>query len=130
MRYINWANLVIAVLGGIIISNLLSLSGISIAGQLPASMFIWFAIIIPLILIFLLVYKYIIRKGKIRVKVDERERAISDRSARNGFIATYLTLFILLTLETPPDAKTLLITIATSLFVFLISFIFYYYRRA
>ncbi len=128
MRYINWANLVIAVLGGIIISNLLTLSGIS--WLLPESMSVWLAIIIPLILIFLLVFKYGIRKEKIRVKVDERERAISDRSARNGFIATYLTLFILLTLETPPDAKSLLITIATGFFAFLISFIFYYYRRA
>lgn len=83
-----------------------------------------------MILIFLLVFKYFIRKEKIRVQVDERIRAISDRSARNGFIATYLTLLILLTLEAPPDAKSLLIVIATSLFVWIISFIFYYYKKA
>ena len=134
MRYIEWVGLVIGVTGGIIIAHLFRLSDISIFPQLSESVILWLSIIILLIgiflLIFMLIFKYYIRKEKIRVQVDERIRAISDRSARNGFVATYLTLFILLALEVPPDAKSLLITIATSFFVFLISSIFYYYRRA
>jgi len=120
----------IGVLGGIIISNLFRLSDISIFSQLPESVFLWLPIIILLIGIFLLVFKYYIRKEKLRFKEDERESAILDRSARNGFIATYLTLFILLTLDILPDAKSLLIVIATGFFVYLISFIFYYYKKA
>ena len=131
MRYLNhWANIMIGVLGGIIISNLFRLSDINIFPQLPESVFLWLSIIILLIGIFLLVFKYYIRKEKPRFEEDERENAVSDRSARNGLLATYLTLFILLTLEAPLDAKSLLIVIAAGLFVWIISFIFYYYKKA
>jgi len=131
MRYLNhWANIMIGVLGGIIIVNLFRLSDISIFPQLPESVFLWLSIVILSIGIFLLVFKYYIRKVKPRVEEDERERAILDRSARNGLLATYLTFFILLTIDIPPDAKSLLIVIATGLFVYLISFIFYYYKKA
>jgi len=129
MRYFNhWANIMIGVFGGIIISNLFRLSDISIFPQLPESVFLWLSIIILSIGIFLLVFKYYIRKVKPRVEEDERESAILDRSARNGLLATYFTLFILLTIDIPPDAKSLLI--ATGLFVYLISFTFYYYKKA
>ncbi|MBE3092971.1 MAG: hypothetical protein IMZ63_00735 [Actinobacteria bacterium] len=131
MRRIDWVSLVIGVTGGIIIANLLRLSDISIYTRYKESMFVWLLpIIISLIGIFLLVFKFFIRKEKIRVSVDERIRTISDRSARNGLLATYLPLFILLTLDIPPDAKSLLIAIATGFFVWLISFYFYYYRKA
>ena len=131
MRHLNlWANIMIGVLGGIIISNLFRLSDINLFPQLPESVYLWLSIIILLIGIFLLVFKYYIRKEKLRFKEDERESAILDRSARNGFIATYLNLFILLTLDILPDAKSLLIVIATGFFVYLISFIFYYYKKA
>jgi len=130
MRHLNlWANIIIGVLGGIIISSLFRLSDISIFSQLPESVFLWLSIIILLIGIFLLVFKYYIRKEKLRFKEDERESAILDRSARNGLLATYLTLFILLALDILPDAKSLLIVIATGFFVYLISFIFYYYKK-
>ena len=132
MRHLNlWANIMIGVLGGIIISNLFRLSDISIFSQLPESVFLWLSIIILLIGIFLLVFKYYIRKVRITsFKMDERENAISDRSARNGLLVTYFILFILLALDILPDAKLLLITIAAGLFVYLISFIFYYYKKA
>jgi predicted histidine transporter YuiF (NhaC family) len=131
MRYLNhWANIMIGVFGGIIIANLFRLSDISIFPQLPESVFLWLSIIILLIGIFLLVFKYYIRKEKPRLKEDERESAISDRSARNGLLATYFTLFILLAIDIPPDAKSLLMVIAAGLFVFLISSIFYYYKKA
>ena len=131
MKYLNhWANIMIGVLGGIIIANLFRLSEISIFPQLPESVFLWLSIIILLIGVFLIVFQYYIRKVKPRFEEDERESAISDSSARNGLFATYLTLFILLTLDILPDAKSLLIVIATGLFVWIISFIFYYYKKA
>ena len=120
----------IGVLGGIIIANLFRLSDINIFPQLPESVFLWLSIVILSIGIFLLVFKYYIRKVKPRVEEDERERAILDRSARNGLLATYLTLFILLSIDILPDARSLLIVIATGLLVYLISFIFYYYKKA
>jgi predicted histidine transporter YuiF (NhaC family) len=131
MKYFIWPNVMIGVFGGIIISNLFRLSDISIFSQLPESVFLWLSIIILLIGIFLLVFKYYIRKVRITsFKMDERENAISDRSARNGLLVTYFTLFILLALDILPDAKSLLIVIATGFFVYLISFIFYYYKKA
>jgi len=131
MRYLNhWANVMIGVFGGIIITNLFRLSDISIFPQLPENVYLWLSIIILLIGIFLLVFKYYIRKVKPRVEEDERERAILDKSARNGLLATYLTLFILLALDILPDAKSLLVVIAAGFFVWLISFIFYYYKKA
>ena len=131
MRYFShWANVMSGVLGGMILSNLFRLSDINLFPQLPESVFLWLSIIILLIGVFLLVFKYCIRKEKPRFEEDERERAISDRSARNGLLATYLTLFILLTIDIPPDAKSLLIVVAVGLFVWIISFLFYYYKKA
>ena len=131
MRYFNrWANIMMGVFGGIIIADLLRLSDINIFTQLPESVFLWLSIIILLIGIFLLVFKYYIRKEKISFKIDERENAISNRSARNGLLATYFTLFILLALDIYPNARSLLIVIAAGLFVWIISSIFYYYKKA
>lgn len=88
MRHLNlWANIMIGVFGGIIISNLLRLSDISIYTRYEGSVILWLSMIILLIGIFLLVFKYYIRKVKLRFKEDERESAISDRSARNGLLA-------------------------------------------
>ena len=130
MRYLNhWANIMIGVFGGIIISNLFRLSDISIFRQLPESLFLWLSIIILLIGIFLLIFKYYVLKKRLVVKIDERENAIADRSARNGLLATYFTLFILLAIGVLPDAKALLIVVAAGLFVWFLSFIIYYYRR-
>ena len=131
MRYFNrWANIMMGVFGGIIIADLLRLSDINIFTQLPESVFLWLSIIILLIGIFLLVFKYYIRKEKISFKIDERENAISNRSARNGLLATYFTLFILLALDISPNARSLLIVVAAGLFVWIISSIFYYYKKA
>jgi hypothetical protein len=130
MRYFNvWANTMIGVFGGIIIANLFRLSDISIYTRYEGSVILWLSIIILLIGIFLLVFKYYIRKVKLRFIEDERDNAIMDRSARNALLATYFTLFILLSIDILPDAKLLLIVIAASIFVWLISLIFYHYRR-
>jgi hypothetical protein len=125
MRYSNWPNTMIGVFGGIIIADLFRLSDISIFPQLSESVILWISIIILLIGIFLLIFKYYVLKKKLVVKIDERENAISDRSARNGLLVTYSTLFILLTLGISLNARSLLIVIAAGLIVWAISFIFY-----
>jgi len=125
MRYSNWPNTMIGVFGGIIIADLFRLSDISIFPQLSESVILWVSIIILLIGIFLLIFKYYILKKKLVTKIDERENAISDRSARNGLLMTYFTLFILLALGISPNARSLLIVIAAGLIVWAISFIFY-----
>ena len=126
MRYLNhWANIMIGVFGGIIIANLFRLSDISIFPQLSESVILWISIIILLIGISLLIFKYYVLKKRLVVKIDERENAISDRSARNALLVTYFTLFILLALDISPNARSLLIVIAAGLIVWAISFIFY-----
>lgn len=130
MRYLNWPNIMIGVFGGMILSDLFRLSDINLFPQLPESVYLWLSIIILSIGVLLLVFKYYIRKEKIRLKIDERENAISDRSSRNALLATYLTLFILLTIDISIDAKSLLIVIAAGLLVWGISFTFYYYKKA
>jgi len=125
MRYSNWPNTMIGVFGGIIIADLFRLSDISILPQLSESVILWVSIIILLIGIFLLIFKYYVLKKKLVVKIDERENAISDRSARNGLLVTYSTLFILLTSGISPNARSLLIVIAAGLIVWVVSFIFY-----
>ncbi len=131
MRYLNhWANIMIGVFGAIALSNLFRLSNINLFPQLPESVYLWVSIIILLIGVFLIVYRIYIRKVKPRFEEDERESAISDRSARNALLATYFTLYILLTIDILPDAKSLFIVIAAGLFVWITSFIFYYYKKA
>ena len=125
MKYFIWPNVMIGVFGGIIISNLFRLSDISIFPQLSESVILWISIIILLIGIFLLIFKYYVLKKKLVTKIDERENAISDRSARNGLLATYFTLYILLIIGIPPNARSLLIVVAAGLIVWAISFIFY-----
>jgi len=125
MRYSNWPNTMIGVFGGIIIANLFRLSDISIFPQLSESVILWISIIILLIGIFLLIFKYYVLKKKLVTKIDERENAISDRSARNGLLVTYFTLYILLIIDIPPNARSLLIVMAAGLIVWAISFIFY-----
>ena len=125
MRYSNWPNTMIGVFGGIIIANLFRLSDISIFPQLSESVILWISIIILLIGISLLIFKYYVLKKKLVIKIDERENAISDRSARNGLLSTYFTLFILLALGISPNARSLLIVMAVGLIVWAISFIFY-----
>ncbi len=130
MRYNNWPNVMIVVYGTSIIVNLFRLSKINLFPWLPESFYLWLSIIILLIGIILLIVKYYIRKEKMNLKIDERDNAVSDRSGRNGLLATYFTLFILLLIDFPLNAKSILIVIVAGLFVWIISFIFYYYKKA
>ncbi len=123
MKYINWVSILVGVLGGVMLSNLIRLN---LPGFLPASL----SIIILVVILFLFIYKFGIRKERIRSMVDERVRAITDKSARNGFVATYLAFFAILLYTGVSDKKfildanLLLLVIAITLFVYLVSFIF------
>lgn len=130
MRYNNLPNTMIGVFGGVIIANLFRSSNMNPFPQLPGGFFLWLSIIILLIGIILLVVRYYIRKEKINFKIDERDNAVSDRSGRNGLLATYFALFVLLSIDFPLNAKSILIVVVSGLFVWMISFFFYYYKKA
>ena len=122
MKYTNWVNLVIVVPGIVMLIFLLKEVGVNIA---PSSVAVpVLLIIIPLLF---LAYKYRKRRKKLVVKVDERVRAISDKSARNGFIATWLALLIIVDFGAP-DASSLLAVVASSLVVFIASLLIYNFK--
>lgn len=129
MRFSSWPNTLIGVFGGIILANLVRLSNINPFPKIPENLYLWLSIIILVIGIILIVVKLYIRKVKLSFKIDERDNAVSDRSGRNGFLATYFTLYILLMTDMPLDAKSMLIVIGTGLFVWIVSFFFYYYKK-
>ena len=122
MKYTNWVNLAIVVPGIVMLIFLLKEVGVNIA---PSSVAIpVLLIIIPLLF---LAYKYRKRRKKLVVKVDERVRAISDKSARNGFIATWLALLIIVDFGAP-DASALLAVVASGLVVFIASLLIYNFK--
>jgi uncharacterized membrane protein len=122
VKYTNWVNLAIVVPGIVMLIFLLKEVGVNIA---PSSVAIpVLLIIIPLLF---LAYKYRKRRKKLVVKVDERVRAISDKSARNGFIATWLALLIIVDFGAP-DASALLAVVASGLLVFIASLLIYNFK--
>jgi len=131
--YWNWVNILIGVIGGLLLSNLLSASGLNMV--LPSVIVVSLLVIVLLIIV---VYRFGIRREyfKPTVAVDERVKTVIDKSARNGFLVTYLTLFAILfytevsDMRFILDTKLLIVVIAVNLFVYILSFLFYYYRRA
>jgi membrane-associated HD superfamily phosphohydrolase len=75
-----------------------------------------------------------VRAGKpiIPLGWDERVQAIFAKSARNALFATYLALFLHLTITELDtlNANWLSIVIASGLFVMIMSMFFYYYRES
>ena len=132
MRRIYVADILIGVLGGILLSYLFSASGIQIPNT-PWLLMI--PIVLTVLLAILLVRRFKTREDILRTRwVDERVIAITDKSARNGLVATYLALLVTLLYTGAADekfvldAKLLLIVIAAGLFVFCVSYYSYYYR--
>jgi uncharacterized membrane protein len=122
VKYTNWVNLVIVVTGIVMLIFLLKEIGVNIT---PSSVAVpVLLIIIPLLF---LAYKYRKRRKKLVVKVDERVRAISDKSARNGFIATWLSLLVIVDFGAP-DANALLAVVASGLVVFIASLLIYNFK--
>ena len=95
---------------------------------------IWMLVIIVLLFIYLFVSVILrARAGKpiLRPIGDERINAISAKSARNAFFATYVIFFILplFNKSYTMDATWYVGTLAAGLVVFLASYYFYYYRE-
>ena len=89
MKYINWPNLIIAVLSGLLIGRLVPEAGIPI-DRWPKD------VLIVLLISPLLLYTYLPLSGITdkRIQVDERVRANTDKSLRNGFIVTFGFLWL------------------------------------
>ena len=89
MKYINWPNLIIAVLSGLLIGRLVLDVGIPINR-------LYKDILIVLLISPLFFYTYLPLSGITdkRIQVDERVRANTDKSLRNGFIVTFGFLWL------------------------------------
>jgi uncharacterized membrane protein len=127
------ADWVIGIVGGLLSGSLMLAAGIKITDT-P-----WLWVFYTVLAVFVLI-------GILRIKtkrdflqrnaVDERLIAITDKSARNGLIATYLILFGITFYTSAQDepfvlnAQLMLVAIAFSLLVFYVSYYFYYYRRS
>ncbi len=123
MKYVHWMDLVIGALFWVMLVNLLSGIGIDIDWPVAQTVFL---VIIGLFILFV-IYWYGIRRKRMEIQVDERVRANTDKSARNGFIATWLAMFIFVDFEAP-DADSLLIVIASGLAVLIVSSFIYYFK--
>jgi len=93
---------------------------------MPLIYVLLFLIIVPLIYF---QFKYGTQRDRKRVEFPkaERIRALIDKSARNGFIATWLALFIVVVFRAP-DANSLLIVVAAGLAVYVASHYIYYFK--
>jgi hypothetical protein len=126
------ADWIIGLIGGLLISMLISASGMEIGGT-P-----WFLVIVAIFIIIVLFGALKIKNKRdlaVRNHVDERTISIIDKSARNGLIATYLILLGILFYKGASDEASMLSTnlvltvIAASLVTYFASFYFYYFRH-
>jgi cation transport ATPase len=132
MKKLYLADWVIGLVGGLLMSMLISASGIEIGGTL------WFLVIVAIFAIIVLFSASKIKnKRDLESKnhVDERTISIIDKSARNGLIATYLVLLGILFYKGAFDkvstlsTNLVLIVITASLITYFASYYFYYYRH-
>ncbi len=123
MKYSNLTLMFIGVIGGVMLSNLVSEVGVD-TQQIARTAF-W--VFMGLIILFL-VYWYGIRREKYEfIQEDERTKAIIDKSARNAFIVTWLTMFVFVDFGAP-DAGSLLIVVGAGLAVLLVSYYGYFFK--
>jgi phosphatidylglycerophosphate synthase len=123
----DWITFITVILGATSIA-----SGIIELGFKPPV--IWMLALIVLLFIYLFIRVILrARAGKpiLRPMGDERINAISAKSARNAFCATYVIFFILplFNKSYTMDATWYVGTLAAGLVVFLASYYFYYYRE-
>ncbi len=124
MKRIYWGDWAIGVLGGVLIGNLFTASGVEIVPS-PAVRIIIVAVIGVVLVLYVL--SLILLPRKLTNQVDERTVAQSDRSARNGLLAIYLGLLVLVII-TSLDTMSLLAVAAASLAVYCVSVILYRHR--
>ncbi|HEY42113.1 MAG TPA: hypothetical protein G4O18_09720 [Dehalococcoidia bacterium] len=117
----DWA---IGVIGGLLIGNLISASGIEIFPSTLVGIIV--VVIVGLIFILVILYQ-ILWPGKQSTQVDERVIALTDRSARNGLVAIYLGLLIVVLMD-KLDTTALLAVAGASLVIHFASYYLYRYR--
>ncbi len=117
----DWA---IGLVGGLLVGNLMTASGLRVFASTVVGMIVVIAVGVVLILV--IVYR-IVRPRRQRIEVDERLKAVWDRSARNGLIVVYLGLLALVLAE-ELNATALLIVVAASLAAYFSSYCLYRYR--
>ena len=123
MKYRNFILIFIGIIGGLMLSNLVSEVGVDVQ-QIARTVF-W--VFMGLIILFL-VYWYGIKKMRYEwIQEDERTRALVDKSARNAFIVTWLTMFIFVDFGAP-DAESLLIVVGAGFAVLLVSIYGYFFK--
>jgi len=126
MKYIDWVNLTLGVIGGVMITGLLN--EVRFALDAPHKVWIYTAIVISVVVLMLVIYQILGRKGKLDVRVDERTGAISDKNARNTLLVTYVGLWLLVVIFDIQATLSLLIVISAGMAVFILSTIIYYVR--
>jgi uncharacterized membrane protein len=123
MKYRNFILIFIGIIGGLMLSNLVSEVGVDVQ-QIARTVF-W--VFMGLIILFL-IYWYGIKKMRYEwIQEDERTRAIVDKSARNAFIVTWLTMFIFVDFGAP-DTSSLLVAVAAGLVVYIVSGFIYNFK--
>ncbi len=121
MKRIYWGDWAIGVLGGVLIGNLFTASGLQIAAS-PVIRIVIVAVIGVVLVLYAL--SLVLLPRKLTNQADERTVAQSDRSARNGLMVVYLGLLILVII-TSLDTMSLLAVTAASLVVYCVSVILY-----
>ena len=115
---------IIGVLGGVLIGNLISASGIDI---FPSTLFGIIVVVIVGIIFILAILYQILWPNRQSTQVDERIVALADKSARNGLIAIYLGLLIVVLMD-KLDTTALLAVAGASLVIHFASYYLYRYR--
>lgn len=128
-RRYDWITFFSAIFGCIVLSSTMKASGI----QFPAvPLLIATTLVIAAVLTIALIRRA--RTGRLVIQTmgDERTAVILAKSARNGFFATYIALFVHLfvTDASTLDSNWLLIMLTTGLVVLVASLPVYYYRKS
>lgn len=125
MKHIfNLGDWTIGVIGGLLVGNLIAASGIEIFPSTLVGI-----IVVALVgVVFILVILYqVLWPRKQGIQVDERIAALTDRSARNGLIAIYLGLLIVVLMD-KLNTTALLAATGASLVIYFASYYLYRYR--
>ena len=123
-RTFNLGEWAIGLIGGLLVGNLISSSGIDIFPSTIVGIIV--VAIVGVILILVVLYQ-ILWPRRQSTQVDERIVALIDRSARNGLIAIYLGLLIVVLME-KLDTTALLAATGASLVIYFASYYLYRYR--
>ena len=123
-RIFNLGDWTIGVIGGLLVGNLIAASGIEIFPSTLVGI-----IVVALVgVVFILVILYqVLWPRKQGIQVDERIAALTDKSARNGLIAIYLGLLIVVLMD-KLNTTALLAATGASLVIYFASYYLYRYR--